>query len=93
MEIRQPKGVDIGMYPLRYSADGSIIVVGGTPTLAIDAVTGKTRCAVSEPLRPTTHPNTQGLTAGIGWQMGELPRVVVWNSATCEIRSTLNPNM
>jgi len=50
-EVRLPKGVEVGENSVRYSTDGSTLVIGGRVPLAIDPSTGAIRCAAPEPLR------------------------------------------
>ena len=97
IQVSDAKWIGLTGNPLRYSADGATIVgTGLSTTVAIDAATGNLRCEVPTRVRSLTHLNAQGLSAGIasaGWQTGDLPRVMVWDTATCEIRSTLHADM
>jgi hypothetical protein len=79
----------------QFSADGRSIVVTGTwRTVVRDAQTGAARCMLPEPVSAATRPNSDGLSVAIGVagaEIGDLPRVLLWDAATCVIRHTLSP--
>jgi hypothetical protein len=92
--VALPKAVIAVGAPVRYLADGSTLLVPGRFPVSVDAQTGAIRCVVSERIRSITRPNTHGLVAGVGysgWEIGELPHVVLWDATSCQIRGTLNP--